>query len=173
MEKSKMAKIETETNDLFPGLIGDYVEENDNDFFTYQRRTLQDIGAEEYYQGKPKLSEVQEVTFDNDGVEETRHRCQLWLIDEEEEEFLQININLKAPGDIQKSLHYKSSAYKLIGGIMEQLQPGWTQDHNMITQTNLAEFRRYIDGLESMTVFIRELEGNGFTYLSFQITEVQ
>ena len=171
-----MAKVEAnhKVNDTFPGLIGEYVEEQERDyFFDYNRKTLNDIGADEYYQGKPKLSEVHEVSFDNDGREEKRHRCQLFLIDDEAEEFLQININLKAPGDIQKGVHYKSSLYKLIGGIMEQIQPGWTQDHNMIAQTNLAEFRRYINELESMTVFIREEAGSNFDYYTFKVTEVQ
>ena len=171
-----MAKIEANhtVNDAFPGLIGEYVEEQEReDFWDYNRKTLTDIGADEYYMGKPKLSEVQEVTFDNDGAEEKRNRCQLYLIDEEEEEFLQININLKAPGDIQKGVHHKSSLYKLIGGIMEQIQPGWTQEHNMIVQTNLAEFRRYINDLDSMTVFIQEEQGTNFEYLTFKVTEVQ
>ena len=165
-----MAKV---NDNPFQSLIGDYVEEQDNSFFDYQRITLQDLGADEYYQGKPQLSEVTSVTFDNDGESEVKHRCQLWLIDDAEEEYLQVNINLKAPDDVQKGVHYKSSLYKLVGGIMEQITPGWTQENNIIVQTNLKEFRDYINELESMTIKTREEEGSDFSYLTFTITEIQ
>ena len=157
----------------FESLVGDYIEEQDNSFFDYNRVTLLDIGPEEYYMGKPRLSNVEEVTFDNDGVEETRHRCQLWLVDDDAEEYLQININLKAPGDIQKALHYKSSAYKLIAGIMEQLQPGWSQNHNVIVKTDLSEIRGFLEAKESMTIAIHEIEGSDFSYLSFSVKEIK
>ena len=158
---------------IFESLVGDYVEQQDNDFFDYNRVTLQDLGDGEFYEGKPRLSQVQEVIYDNDGEEEIRHRCQLWLIDDDAEEYLQININLKAPGDIQKTLHYKSSAYKLIAGIMEQLQPGWSQNHNVIVKTDLSEIREFLESKESMTIAIHELEGSGFSYLSFSVKEVK
>lgn len=158
---------------IFESLVGDYVEQQDNDFFDYERVTLQDLGDGEFYEGKPRLSPVQEVTFDEDGEEVKRYRCQLWLIDDDAEEYLQVNINLKAPGDIQKALHYKSSAYKLIGGIMEQLQPGWTQSHNVIVKTDLSEIRDFLEEKESMTIAIHELEGSDFSYLSFSVNEVK
>ena len=171
-----MTKVETPQ---FTGLIAEYQEDNSYDFFDYNRLTPQDIGGDEYYQGRPVLSEVSEQTFENDdGTKRTTYRCQLFLVDDDAEEFLQININLKQAGDIQKNLHHKSMAYKLIAGIMETIQKGWSQDHNFITQTNLKEFRDYINKLNSMTIFIREETGTDntgreFVYYPFKITEVQ
>lgn len=165
-----MAKV-NET--LFPSLEAEHQTFNEYDFFDYNRLTLQDVGADEYYMGRPVLSEVSEVTFDNDGVEQRKYRCQLFLVDDDAEEFLQINITLKEAGDVQHSLHYKSSAYKLIGGIMETLQKGWTQDHNIITQVNLSEYREFLNTKESMTIFIQEEQGTNFEYLTFKVTEVQ
>lgn len=168
-----MATIkETNLDNPFTSLDAGYVEQTNYDFFDYQRRSLADIGPDEYYMGKPVLSDVHEVTFDNDGEEQKRNRCQLWLVDDDAEEFLQINISLKEAGDIQHSLHYKSSAYKLIAGIMEQIQPGWAEDHNVINQVDLKEYRDYLEGKESMTILIREENGSNFDYMTFKVTDL-
>ena len=165
-----MAKVNLDN--LFPSLEAEQKEYQDYDFFEYQRKTLEDIGADEYYMGRPVLSDVAEVTFDNDGEEQKRHRCQLFLVDDDAEEFLQVNVNLKEAGDIQHNLHFKSSAYKLIAGIMEQIQPGWAENNNFITQTNLKEYRDYLASCESMTIFIREETGS-MNYYSFKVTDLQ
>lgn len=151
---------------VFESLEADYVEQEDLSFFEYERKTLADIGDGEFYEGKPQLMNISDYTFDEDGEEVTKHRTQLVLIDEDAEEFLQININLKSSDDIQRGVHMKSSLYKLVGGIMEGQTPGWTQTHNVLTSVSIKEFQEFINGLESMTVEIKEVEGS-FSYFTF------
>lgn len=162
-----MATVETKQV-TFKSLEAEYQEQDDVSFFEYERKTLADIGDGEFYEGKPHLLNISDYTFDEDGQEVTKYRTQLCLVDEDEEEFLQININLKSNEDVQRGVHFKSSLYKLVGGIMEQQQPGWTQKHNIITSVSVKEFKEFIDGLESMTVEIKEVTGS-FNYFTFII----
>ena len=169
-----MAKVNNNLDSLFPSLEASHKEENDvdYDFFDFERLTLGDIGDGEHYQGKPVLSDVSSVTFDEDGQEITKYRCQLWLVDYEAQEFLQINLNLKNSTDVQVNVHYKSQLYKLVGGINEQLSPGWTQANNYIDRVDLSEIRDYVNKLKSMTIRAREVHGT-FDYYTYAVKEIQ
>ena len=154
-----------------PSVEADFVEvDTTGDWYTYDRVRLNDYENGDEYEGKPLLLPVETVQFDED--EDPRYRARLLLIDDEAEEYLEININVKQKGDIQTNVHNASSLYALIGGIQNLSNPQWTAMFNRIKRVDLSEWEDYINKKESMTVEIVEKSGSNFTYNSFRITEL-
>ena len=113
---------------------------------------------------------VEKVQFDD---EQVRYRARLLLIDDEEEEYLQINLNVKTDSNIQTNVHNLSSLYSLIGGIQNLNNPGWTKKYNRIKKVDLSEWETYINSKESMTVEIQSKHGSNFSYNSFRVTNLE
>lgn len=149
----------------------DYEEESP--LIEYNRLDINKLEDGDYYSGKPELSNVETYTYDNDGKEVTKHRIHLILIDEEEEEYLDIRINLKKPEEIQKRIHHKSKLYSLCCGLMELENPGVTQDNNIIKKVDLGEFREFINDLSEMTIRVKTEFSKDFTYNTFVVTQVK
>ena len=156
-----------------PSVEADFVEEtgSDYDWYSYTRINLNELEDKDEYEGRPLLLPVETVQFDED--EEPRYRARLLLIDDEAEEYLQINLNLKQKGDIQTNVHNASSLYALIGGIQNLSNPQWTQLFNRIKRVDLSEWETYINKKESMEVKIVEKTGSSFSYNSFKITKLE
>ena len=155
-----------------PSVEADFVEETgmDYDWYSYTRINLNELDDGDEYEGRPLLLPVEVVQFDEE--EDPRYRARLLLIDDEGEEYLQINLNLKQKGDIQTNVHNASSLYALIGGIQNLSNPQWTTMFNRIKQVDLSEWETYLNNKESMTVEIKEKSGSNFTYNSFRITKL-
>ena len=155
-----------------PSVEAEFVEEtgSDYDWYTYTRINMNELSDGDEYEGKPILLPVQTVQFDDD--EEPRYRARLLLVDDEAEEYLQINLNLKQKGDVQTNVHNASSLYALIGGIQNLSNPQWTTLFNRIKRVDLSEWEDYINSKESMTVEIVEKSGSNFTYNSFRVTSL-
>ena len=115
-----------------PSVEADFVEETgmDYDWYSYTRINLNELDDQDEYEGRPLLLPVEVVQLDEE--EDPRYRARLLLIDDEGEEYLQININLKQKGDIQTNVHNASSLYALIGGIQNLSNPQWTTLFNRI-----------------------------------------
>ena len=154
-----------------PSVEADFVEETDNygEWYSYTRINLNELEDGDEYEGKPLLLPVETVQFDEE--EEPRYRARLLLIDDEGEEYLQINLNLKQKGDVQTNVHNASSLYALIGGIQNLSNPQWTTMFNRIKKVDLSEWETYINSKESMTVKIVTKTGS-FSYNSFRITKL-
>lgn len=169
VEEPKTGKIS------MPGVEADYVEEAEpQDWYSYLRVNLKDLEDGDEYTGKPLLTNVETVTFDNDGEEQLKHRCRLILIDDEMEEYLQININLKKNDIIQENVHKQSSLFALIGSLREcGGDKTFFKKNNRIKKVNLQEWMDYIDTVPSMTIRVFEKAGSTFTYNSFKVIEVQ
>lgn len=165
-------KVEDEPVNDLPSVEADYVEETDNygEWYSYLRINLNELEDGDEYIGKPLLLPVETVQFDEE--EKPRHRARLLLIDDEAEEYLQINLNLKTAEETQTNVHNASSLYALIGGIQNLSNPKWTQMYNRIRKVNLEEWREYLDKKESMEIQIIEKSGSNFTYNSFRITNL-
>ena len=165
-------KVEDEPKSELPSVEADFVEETgmDYDWYSYTRINLNELDDGDEYEGRPLLLPVEVVQFDED--EDPRYRSRLLLIDDEGEEYLQINLNLKQKGDIQTNVHNASSLYALIGGIQNLSNPQWTQMFNRIKRVDLSEWETYLNNKESMTVEIVEKSGSNFTYNSFRITDL-
>ena len=165
-------KVEDEPKSELPSVEADFVEETgmDYDWYSYTRINLNELDDGDEYEGRPLLLPVEVVQFEED--EDPRYRSRLLLIDDEGEEYLQINLNLKQKGDIQTNVHNASSLYALIGGIQNLSNPQWTTMFNRIKKVDLSEWETYINNKESMTVEIKEKSGSNFTYNSFRITQL-
>ena len=165
-------KVEDEPKSELPSVEADFVEETgmDYDWYSYTRINLNELEDQDEYEGRPLLLPVEVVQFDEE--EDPRYRSRLLLIDDEGEEYLQINLNLKQKGDIQTNVHNASSLYALIGGIQNLSNPQWTTMFNRIKKVDLSEWETYINQKESMTVEIKEKSGSNFTYNSFRITKL-
>ena len=165
-------KVEDEPKSELPSVEADFVEETgmDYDWYSYTRINLNELDDGDEYEGRPLLLPVEVVQFDEE--EDPRYRSRLLLIDDEGEEYLQINLNLKQKGDVQTNVHNASSLYALIGGIQNLSNPQWTTMFNRIKRVDLSEWETYINSKESMTVEIVEKEGSNFTYNSFRITQL-
>ena len=166
-----MAVEKTEIKTHFQSIELDYEEESP--LLEYNKLDISQLEEDDYYSGKPELSQVETYTYDNDGKEETKHRLHLFLIDEEEEEYLDIRINLKKPDDIQERIHHKSKLYALCCGLMELENPGVTQDMNIIKKVDINEFREFINNLSEMTIRVKTEYGNNFTYNTFIVTSCE
>lgn len=155
-----------------PSVEADYVEETDNygEWYSYTRIALNELEDGDEYEGKPLLLPVEEMHFDDE--DKPTYRARLLLIDDEAEEYLQINLNLKSKEEVQTNVHSASSLYALIGGIQNLTNPQWTTLFNRIKRVDLEEWRTYIDSKESMNVRIVEKNGSNFTYNSFRITSL-
>ena len=165
-------KVEDEPKSELPSVEADFVEETgmDYDWYSYTRINLNELDDGDEYEGRPLLLPVEVVQFDEE--EDPRYRSRLLLIDDDAEEYLQINLNLKQKGDIQTNVHNASSLYALIGGIQNLSNPQWTTMFNRIKKVDLSEWETYINNKESMTVEIVEKSGSNFTYNSFRITDL-
>ena len=164
-------KVEDEPKNELPSVEADFVEETgaDYDWYSYTRINLNELDDGDEYEGRPLLLPVEVVQFDEE--EDPRYRSRLLLIDDDAEEYLQINLNLKQKGDIQTNVHNASSLYALIGGIQNLSNPQWTQMFNRIKRINLEEWRTFLDSKESMEVKIVEKQGS-FSYNSFRVTQL-
>jgi len=168
-ETIEVIEVKDETEKL-PQIEADYVEEDmTGEWYAYTRASLNDFSDGDEYEGKPLLLPVEKVQFDDDQV---RYRARLLLIDDEEEEYLQINLNVKQDSNIQTNVHNLSSLYSLIGGIQNLNNPGWTKKYNRIKKVDLSEWETYINSKESMTVEIQAKQGSNFSYNSFRITDL-
>lgn len=164
-------KVEDEPK--LPSVEAEFVEETNaeqDEWYSYTRHHLKEFEDGDVYEGKPLLLPVETVVFDEE--EGPKYRSRLLLIDEEFEEYLEININLKENGDVQTNVHNASSLYALIGGIQNLSNPQWTTLYNRIKKVDLSEWEEYINKKESMTVEIVEKSGSNFTYNSFRITDL-
>ena len=164
-------KVEDEPK--LPSVEAEFIQETNGEggeWYSYTRQHLKEFEDGDVYEGKPLLLPVETVVFDEE--EGPKYRSRLLLIDEEFEEYLEININLKENGDVQTNVHDASSLYALIGGIQNLSNPEWTNTFNRIKRVDLSEWETYINNKESMTVEIKEKSGSNFTYNSFRITEL-
>ena len=164
--------VSEEPKSELPSVEADFVEESDNygEWYSYVRINLNELDNGDEYLGKPLLLPVETVQFDED--EDPRYRARLLLIDDDAEEYLQINLNLKQKGSVQTNVHNASSLYALIGGIQNLSNPQWTQMFNRIKKVNLEEWEDYINSKKEMNIVIVEKSGSSFTYNSFRVTSL-
>ena len=161
---------EAEVQTSLPSVEADFVEETEaQDWYDYLRINLNELEDGDEYWGRPFLTDIQEVQFDEE--EKPRHRCRLLIIDDDEQEYLQININLKTSDTIQTNVHNASALYALIAGLQNLQDPKWSTKFNRIRKVNLEDWINYVNDLESMNVKVVTKDGSSFTYNSFRIIE--
>lgn len=164
-------KVEEEDT-IFSSLDMGYEEEDDIPY-EYERIRLTELDDQETYTGRPVMTEVQSFTIDDDGEEVTKYRCKLFLIDDEEEEMLEININLKANNDVQTNIRKGAVLYDFITSIKELESPGFASLFNRINKVDLKEFRDFLNDCSEATIKCLERQGGSFTYNSFIFTKIK
>lgn len=138
----------------------------------YERVMLSELDDDVEVEGRVEMSSVQSVTFDDDGEEVTKYRCQLAIFDDDAEDYTLINLNLKKAGDIQENIRKGSVLYDFITSIMELENPQSTVNKNIIRKVNLETFREWINALQKITIKVVERNGD-FVFNSFKVIDVE
>lgn len=173
----KTEKVE-EPKTYFPSMEVENDESLDEVPMDYEFIRLDDLGDEAAYIGRPVMKPITAYTFDNDGEEQTKHRSTLYLVNDEEEEVLQININLKSGDEIQSGINKGSVLYDFIGSLKEMEVPGYMENYNKIKKFNLNEAEDFINSLTKAEIRVVEHEfqrrdGNPTIYYGFHFINVE
>ena len=140
---------------------------------------LKDLPNKEVFTGKPQVSGIltstfkDENEFDDQGnpKEKTVHKIRLVLVNDDDEQYLDININLKKPDYKVDRIVKGSVLFDLVQSILELENEGSTKGKNVFRNVNLKQFTDFIGGLKIMAV--KNIERNGtFSFNSFYVVRV-
>ena len=118
------------------------------------------------------MSSVTSFTFDDDGEEKTVNRFKLYLFQDDNQLYVEININLKNDGDIHKNVRKGSVLFDFLTSILELENAGSVGKSNIIRNVNLAEYREFVNRLGEMTIQVKEKTGT-YVFYSFVVRDVQ
>jgi len=159
--KTKFPSMEAEHVDIFEA-PEDYDDLSLSDF---------DEGAK--YTGTPKMASVSSFEIENDdGKTEEKFRFRLLLVNDADETFLNINVNLKQDGDIQKDVWKKSVLFSFLSSIKELEAKDSMKGKNKIKTVDLKEYRDFVNILDEMTIEVIDVTGK-YDYKSFKVLEVK
>lgn len=135
----------------------------------YTDTSINELLDGDRFVGKPHLSDVMSFNVDEDGVEVTKYRVQLVLIDDEMEEALRININLKQDGDIQENIYSSSKLFALIEGLANLRMAGSMDNYNRIKKVDLNVIRKNLENIDTLKIEAVEKEFNSNFYNTFKV----
>ena len=138
----------------------------------YEKAELKDFEDGKLLTGRPEMSSVTSYTFDDDGEEKTINRFKLYIFQDAEQLYIEINVNLKNDGDIHKNVRKGSVLFDFITSILELENAGSVGRSNIIRNINLAEYREFVNRLGEMTIQVKEKTGS-YVYYSFIVRDVQ
>ena len=145
----------------------------------YNQLKLANLDNKEVFIGKPQISgiitnEYENGEFDDDGnpLFDTVHKLRLVLTNEENEEYLDININLKKPDYNVPVIRKGSVLFDFIQSILEIENKGATKGKNVFRNVNLKQFTDFInENVETMAV--KNIERTGrFNFNSFYVVKI-
>ena len=138
----------------------------------YEKAELKDFEDGKLLTGRPEMSSVTSYTFDDDGEEKTVNRFKLYLFQDDEKLYVEINVNLKNDGDIHKNIRKGSVLFDFITSILELENAGSVGKSNIVRNVNLKEYREFVNRLGEMTIQVKEKTGS-YVYYSFIVRDVQ
>ena len=138
----------------------------------YEKAELKDFADGKLLTGRPEMSSVTSYTFDDDGEEKTVNRFKLFIFKDDEQLYVEINVNLKNDGDIHKNIRKGSVLFDFITSILELENPGSVGKSNILRNANLAEYREFVNRLGEMTIQVKEKSGS-YVYYSFIVRDVK
>lgn len=138
----------------------------------YEKAELKDFEDGTLITGRPEMSSVTSYTFDDDGEEVTINRFKLFIFKDDEQLYVEINVNLKNDGDIHKNIRKGSVLFDFLTSVLELENPGSVGKSNIIRNVNLAEYREFVNRLTEMTIQVKEKSGT-YVFYSFLVKEVQ
>ena len=137
----------------------------------YEKAELKDFEDGTLITGRPQMSSVTSYTFDYDGEEKTVNRFKLFIFKDDEQLYVEINVNLKNDGDLHKNIRKGSVLFDFITSILELENPGSVGKSNILKNVNLAEYREFVNRLGEMTIQVKEKTGS-YVYYSFIVRDV-
>jgi len=138
----------------------------------YEKAELKDFEDGAIITGRPQMSSVTSYTFDYDGEEKTVSRFKLFIFKDDEELYVEINVNLKNDGDIHKNIRKGSVLFDFLTSILELENPGTVGKSNIIRNANLAEYREFVNRLSEMSIEVKEKTGT-YVFYSFIVRDVK
>lgn len=138
----------------------------------YEKAELKNFDDGTLITGRPEMSSVTSFTFDDDGEEKTINRFKLFIFKDDEQLYVEININLKNDGDIHKNVRKGSVLFDFITSILELENAGSVGKSNILRNVNLSEYREFVNRLTEMTIQVKEKTGT-YVYYSFIVRDVK
>ena len=138
----------------------------------YEKAELKDFEDGSLITGRPQMSSVTSYTFDYDGEEKTVNRFKLFIFKDDEQLYVEINVNLKNDGDLHKNIRKGSVLFDFLTSILELENGGSVGKSNVVRNVDLAEYREFVNRLSEMTIQVKEKSGT-YIYYSFIVRDVQ
>lgn len=138
----------------------------------YERAELRDYEDGEIVTGRPEMSSVTSFTFDDGGEKKTVNRFKLFIFQDDDETYVEINVNLKNDGDIHKNIRKGSVLFDFLTSILELENAGSVGKSNIIRNVNLAEYREFVNRLSEMSIEVKEKKGT-YAFYSFLVRDVK
>lgn len=138
----------------------------------YEKAELKDFEDGTLITGRPQMSSVTSYTFDYDGEEKTVNRFKLFIFKDDEQLYVEINVNLKNDGDLHKNIRKGSVLFDFLTSILELENAGSVGKSNILRNVDLSEYREFVNRLSEMTIQVKERSGT-YTFYSFIVRDVQ
>ncbi len=138
----------------------------------YEKAELKDFEDGTLITGRPEMASVSSFTFDDDGEEKTVNRFKLYIFQDADQLYVEINVNLKNDGDIHKNVRKGSVLFDFLTSILELENAGSVGKSNILRNVDLSEYREFINRLSEMTIQVKERSGT-YTFYSFIVRDVQ
>ena len=138
----------------------------------YEKAELKDFEDGTLIKGRPEMASVSSFTFDDDGEEKTVNRFKLFIFQDTEKLYVEINVNLKNDGDIHKNVRKGSVLFDFLTSILELKNAGSVGKSNILRNVDLSEYREFVNRLSEMTIEVKERTGN-YVFYSFIVRDVQ
>ena len=138
----------------------------------YEKAELKDFEDGTLITGRPEMASVSSFTFDDDGEEKTVNRFKLYIFQDADQLYVEINVNLKNDGDIHKNVRKGSVLFDFLTSILELENAGSVGKSNILRNVDLSEYREFVNRLSEMTIQVKERSGT-YTFYSFIVRDVQ
>ena len=138
----------------------------------YEKAELRDFEDGTLITGRPEMASVSSFTFDDDGEEKTVNRFKLYIFQDADQLYVEINVNLKNDGDIHKNVRKGSVLFDFLTSILELENAGSVGKSNILRNVDLSEYREFVNRLSEMTIQVKERSGT-YTFYSFIVRDVQ
>ena len=138
----------------------------------YEKAELKDFEDGTLITGRPEMASVTSFTFDDDGEEKTVNRFKLYIFQDADQLYVEINVNLKNDGDIHKNVRKGSVLFDFLTSILELENAGSVGKSNILRNVDLSEYREFVNRLSEMTIQVKEKTGN-YVFYSFIVRDVK
>ena len=139
----------------------------------YEKIKLSDMDDEESFTGKPYLTKVNTIEFDNNEITQIT----LTVLDDINEEALIANIKVNDESPVQSKVHHRSKLFKFVKTLM--MACGVEKEGNQMTNLDLNKVRDLVNRLDSMTVeaemrsFVNKDSGDEVIYNELKVINVK